>query len=100
MDNAARYGEELLFRSVEQMLHIYEFTLVFIFHLICGIRFQESAKHNGIALAEIELLHGDFLQSTQVKEAMSSAEFVFMNNPRFGPQLNLNVLSKNCSTLI
>jgi hypothetical protein len=83
--------------SVEQLLHVCEHTS--FFHLIYGIRFQESAKRKGIALADIELLHGDFLQNTQVKEAMSSAEFVFMNNPSFGPQLNLNVLSKHCSTL-
>ncbi len=82
--------------SVEQLFHVCEHTS--FFHLIYGIRFQESAKRKGIALADIELLHGDFLQNTQVKEAMSSAELVFMNNPSLGPQLNLNVLSKNCST--
>ncbi len=98
MDNAAHYGVELLSRLVEQIIHIYMILIQF-FHLICGIRFQDSAKHNGIALADIELLHGDFLENTHVKEAMSSAEFVFMNNPSFGPLLNLNVLSKHCSNL-
>lgn len=70
-DNAAHYGVELL------------------------SEFQKSAKHNGMPLADIELHHGDFLKNAHVKEAMSTAAFVYLNNPRFGPELNLKVLSKH-----
>ena len=41
------------------------------------------------SLAPIELVHGDFLKNEAVKEAIKSAGLVFMNNPVFGPHLNL-----------
>ena len=65
--------------------------------LTCFIRFQKCAEENGIEHAPIELLHGDFLKSAAVKDAISSAGLVFMNNPSFGPELNLKVLSEALS---
>jgi hypothetical protein len=59
-------------------------------------RFSKSAKHNGMALADIELHHGDFLQNTNVKKVMSSAAFVYLNNAIFGPELNFKKLRKHC----
>ena len=56
------------------------------------IRFQAIAQKNGVEHAPIELLHGDFLESDAVKTAMASAGVVYMNNPRFGAELNLKVL--------
>jgi hypothetical protein len=52
-------------------------------------RFKESAP---FSLAPIELVQGDFLTNEAVKEAIKSAGLVFMNNPVFGPDLNLSVL--------
>jgi hypothetical protein len=51
--------------------------------------FQKRAQ---FSLAPIELVHGDFLKNEAVKEAIKSAGLVFMNNPVFGPELNLSVL--------
>jgi hypothetical protein len=59
-------------------------------------RFKSSAKKNKIALAPIELLHGDFLNSPEVRDAVSCAGLVFMNNPKFGCELNLRVLRELC----
>jgi hypothetical protein len=44
------------------------------------------------SLAPIELVHGDFLKNEAVKEAMKDAGLVFMNNVKFGPELDLLVL--------
>jgi len=52
-------------------------------------RFKKSAT---FSLAPIELVRGDFLTNEAVKEAIKSAGLVFMNNPVFGPDLNLSVL--------
>ncbi len=48
--------------------------------------------------APIELVHGDFLKSSAVKVAISSAGLVYMNNPRFGPELNLKILCQSFLT--
>jgi hypothetical protein len=56
--------------------------------------FSICAKKSGFEHAPIKLLHEDFLNSTAVKDAISSAGLVYMNNPRFGPELNLQVLSE------
>ncbi len=55
---------------------------------------MNCADKKGFAHAPIQLIHGDFLMSTAVKDAMRYAGLVYMNNPRFGPALNLNVLSE------
>jgi len=55
-------------------------------------RFESRAKAGGIAHAPIQLQHGDFLKSSEVKDAVSRAGLVFMNNPVFGAPLNLRVL--------
>lgn len=60
----------------------------------CCIRFQICAEKNGVTHAPIELVHGDFLTNSVVKDAISSAGIVFINNPKFGPELNLKVLSE------
>jgi hypothetical protein len=52
-------------------------------------RFKSRAR---VSLAPIELVHGNFLTNEAVKEAIKSAGLVFMNNPLFGPELNLKVL--------
>ena len=61
-------------------------------------RFQSRAREENVKHAPIELVHGDFLKSSAVKVAISSAGLVFMNNPRFGPELNLKVLSQSFLT--
>ena len=48
-------------------------------------------KHR-FSLAPIELVHGDFLTNQAAKDAVKSAGLVFMNNPKFGPELNGQVL--------
>jgi hypothetical protein len=53
-----------------------------------------------VELAPIQLLHGDFLESDAVKTAMSTAGLVYMNNPVFGAELNLNVLGMHfCASI-
>ena len=52
----------------------------------------ESRAHTQASLAPIELVHGDFLKNEAVKEAMKDAGLVFMNNVKFGPELDLLVL--------
>jgi hypothetical protein len=64
-----------------------------LLHFTCCIRFQACAKRNGVDLAAIELHHADFLVQPAVKKAMSSAGLVYINNPRFGPELNGKILS-------
>jgi hypothetical protein len=54
-------------------------------------RFENRAQ---ASLAPIELVHGDFLNNDAVKEAMKDAGLVFMNNVKFGPELDLSVLSE------
>jgi len=56
--------------------------------------FQSRAQQSGVTLCPIELIHGDFLQSEAVKTALSSAGLVYINNPSFAPELNLQVLSE------
>jgi hypothetical protein len=71
MDNPAHYARELL------------------------SEFQACAKEDGVYLAPIELHHADFLVLPAVKQAMSSAGLVYINNPKFGPELNGKILSNN-----
>ena len=61
-------------------------------------RFQSRAREENVKHAPIELVHGDFLKSSAVKVAISSAGLVYMNNPKFGPELNLRVLSQSFLT--
>ena len=56
--------------------------------------FRSRAQQSGVSLCPIELIEGDFLKSEAVKTALSSAGLVYMNNPRFTPELNLQVLSE------
>jgi hypothetical protein len=101
MDNPARYAAQLLRRSALP-LSIKKLQLQFcrpLPPLTCFIRFHNCAEENGIVHAPIELVHGDFLKSAAVKDAISSAGLVYMNNPRFGPELNLKVLSEFLSRL-
>ncbi len=52
--------------------------------------FKSRVSH--ISLAPIELVYGNFLTNEACKEAIKTAGLVFMNNPLFGPELNLQVL--------
>ena len=63
-------------------------------------RFEACAKANGITHAPIQLLHGDFLENNNIKNAISSAALVFMNNPKFGPQLNFKVLGERVCVFV
>jgi hypothetical protein len=65
-----------------------------------NFRFQSCAKENGVAHAPVQLLHGDFLKSSDVRDAISSAGLVYMNNPKFGPELNLKVLGEQIFLLV
>ena len=65
-----------------------------------NIRFQSCAKTHGVAHAPVQLLHGDFLKNSDVRDAISSAGLVYMNNPKFGPDLNLNVLGEQMFLLV
>ena len=92
MKNPASYAENMLSRSVS-FIHssaLPQFCKPLV--LIYCIRLQAIAKKNGVTHAPIELLHGDFLECNAVKTAMASAGVVYMNNPRFGAELNLKVL--------
>jgi hypothetical protein len=99
MDNPARYAKKLLSKSVD---HISAFlSLQFclqmsLFLLTSHFRFISSARRNGVPHAPIQLVHGDFLESSTVREAISCAGLIYMNNPKFGPQLNLQVLCTLC----
>lgn len=58
-----------------------------------AVKLLETFKSRAqISLAPIELVHGDFMTNEAVKEAIKSAGLVFMNNPLFGPALDLQVL--------
>jgi hypothetical protein len=49
---------------------------------------------NGVSHAPIQLINDDFLRNEDVKNAVSTAGVVFMNNPKFGAALNFQVLSQ------
>jgi hypothetical protein len=92
MENPASYAVNMLSRSVS-FVHssaLLQFCKP-LFFIYC-IRFQASAQTNGVEHAPIQLLHGNFLECDVVKTAMSSAGLVYMNNPKFGAELNLKVL--------
>jgi hypothetical protein len=103
-DNPARYSVDLLSRS-ENLLNFCHNCCIFanltykqtMVRLNCCTRFQECAEREHVELAPIELHHGDFLTSAAVKEAISSAGLVYMNNPLFGATLNLKVLGESLS---
>jgi hypothetical protein len=63
--------------------------------------FQACAQKDGVDVAAIELHHANFLEEPAVKKAMSSAGLVYINNPRFGPELNGKILRNNtpCHTI-
>ena len=90
MDHPAHYAGELLSKSAVSVILAANFLFLHTVH----IRFQSSAQQNGVSHAPIQLLHGDFLKSSAVREAISSAGLVYMNNPKFGPELNLRVLGQ------
>jgi hypothetical protein len=58
--------------------------------------FQSCCNKENVNLAPIKLVQGDFLslENKELTEALSSAGLVFANNPRFGPELNLQLLSE------
>ena len=58
------------------------------------IRFQSCSSENAVNHSPIELIHGDFLKHSAVKDAVADAGLVFLNNPNFGPVLNLKILSQ------
>jgi hypothetical protein len=98
MDHPAHYAVKLLSRSADCVTTGIFLTVQFRISLILltsCIRFQSSASENGVSHAPIQLLHGDFLKNSAVKDAISTAGFVYMNNPKFGPELNLQVLGTN-----
>lgn len=94
MDHPAHYAIELLSRSalLTFFRHL-SHTLLRSLHTLC-IRFQSCSQDKGVKHAPVELVHGDFLKSSAVRDAISHAGLVYMNNPRFGPELNLKVLSQ------
>jgi hypothetical protein len=63
--------------------------------------FQACAQQDGVDVAAIELHHANFLEEPAVKKAMSSAGLVYINNPKFGPELNGKILSNStpCHTI-
>ena len=63
-------------------------------------RFKLAANAHGISYAPIQLQRGDFLKSSEVKVALSSAGIVYMNNPKFGPELNSKVLGEQFCQMI
>lgn len=64
--------------------------------LLC--KFEALARVAGIELAPVELVHGDFMKSTEVIPAIRAAGLIFMNNPTFGAELNQSVLSKSSAS--
>ena len=98
MDNPAHYAVELVSRSancVTTRLFMKLQSRISLILLTSCIRFQSSATENGVSHAPIQLLHGDFLKNSAVKDAISTAGLVYMNNPKFGPELNLKILGMN-----
>jgi H3 lysine-79-specific histone-lysine N-methyltransferase len=59
-------------------------------------RFQSLSQEHAVNHAPIELVHGDFLTNSAVRDAVSAAGLVYINNPKFGPELNLKILNKLC----
>jgi len=57
-----------------------------------AVKLLASFQKNHVSLAPIELVHGNFLTNQAVKDALKSAGLVYMNNPKFGPELNGKVL--------
>jgi len=98
MKNPAQYAKELLSQLANSLLCCFFCiclsTLPSLDLRMAQRRFKSSAKTSGIPLAPIELQHGDFLQSSEVRDAITSAGLVYMNNPKFGPELNLKVLGE------
>ena len=86
MNHPAQYAEQLLSKSA----HYFIVSLLRI--PIHFIRFQYCAQRNGVSHAPIQLIHGNFLDNLNVREAIASAGLVYINNPRFGPQLNMKIL--------
>ena len=98
MDHPAHYAVELLSRSAHYVtiwLFLKLQLRISLILLTSCIRFQSSATENGVSHAPIQLLHGDFLKNSAVKDAISTAGLVYMNNPKFGPELNLKILGMN-----
>jgi hypothetical protein len=58
---------------------------------------------NGVLHVPIQLIEGDFLTNEEVRNAVSTSGVVFMNNPKFGAELNFHVSSQfkesNCYNL-
>ena len=95
MDNPAHYAVELVSRSancVTTRLFMKLQSRISLILLTPCIRFQSSATENGVSHAPIQLLHGDFLKNSAVKDAISTAGLVYINNFKFGPELNLQIL--------
>ena len=62
-------------------------------------RFKQAAKARGIPHVPIQLQHGDFLKSLEVRSTLATAGVVYMNNPKFGPELDSKVLEQLCPVL-
>jgi hypothetical protein len=63
-------------------------------------RFQCDLRALNIACAPIELLQGDFLQiNSSLRDALSSAGIVYLNNPKFEPFVNFAILEHLCPIL-
>ncbi len=63
-------------------------------------RFQFDLRASNIACAPIELLQGDFLHITSsLRNALSSAGIVYLNNPKFEPFVNFAILENLCPML-
>ena len=102
MPHPAQYAVQLLSRF-EPLLHL----MCHILHM-ANCRFQSRAKKHGVAHAPVQLVHGDFLNNSDVSNAISSAGLIFMNNPKFGAELNFKVLgeqnvlvrARSCAVLV
>lgn len=63
-------------------------------------RFECKMRSFNIAYAPIQLIQGDFLQMTPLlRDALSSAGLLFLNNPKFEPFVNLSILQNLCPML-
>lgn len=63
-------------------------------------RFAHQMQTKGVSHAPIQLIQGDFLECPEVKTALGTAGLVFVNNPKFGPELNNQILIKLCPLLL
>ena len=62
--------------------------------------FECKMRSFNIAYAPIQLIQGDFLQMTpSLRDALSSAGLLFLNNPKFEPFVNLSILQNLCPML-